>query len=87
MSDAFSFVFYVFGKIVSFIFSEDVVIEYGYFAVSAGYVLVAISVLSLVIGSVLSFSSGRAITEGYSRAHGSVDHMAHSVNHAFKSRK
>lgn len=84
MNDAFTYVFYVFGKIVSFVFSEDIKISYGDAAVSVGYVLIAISVLSLVIGSILSFSSGRAAVTGRSDAHHAIDHMAHSVNKHFR---
>lgn len=84
MSDAFTYVFYVFGKIVSFVFSEDIAIQYGDAEVSVGYVLIAISVLSLVIGSILSFSSGRAAITGRSEAHHAIDHMAHTINKRFK---
>lgn len=84
MNDAFTYVFYVFGKIVSFVFSDDIKISYGDAAVSVGYVLIAISVLSLVIGSILSFSSGRAAVTGRSDAHHAIDHMAHSVNKHFR---
>lgn len=84
MSDAFSYVFYVFSKIVSFMFSQDLEISYGDDTVPIGYVFIAISVLSLVIGAILSFSAGRAAVEGRGSAHHAIDHMAHGVNKHFR---
>lgn len=85
--DAFAYVFSVFAKLVNFLFDEAVTISYKTHTVSVGYVLIAISVLSLVIGSVLAFSGGRARFEGYRSSHSGVDHMAHTVNEYFRSKK
>lgn len=77
---AFAFIFDTFSKIVSFVFNDNIKVE----GVTLGYILIAISILSIVIGSVLSFSTSKSTSTGYSLAHRGIDHMAHTVNRKMK---
>lgn len=61
MVDAFSFIFSVFGSLVSWLFSNTVSITISDYTASIGALLCASVILSILVGSLLSYFKGPGV--------------------------